>query len=222
MTRVSSSWTAATLGVWAILAVTAFGEHVHDLHPTTSHGNQLADGGYARRVALEDGEGFSSIVTLDSDAWEVILDHIENNYTGTPVPVTISQQRSRTHSVSVGGEVSVGGSVEAEAGQLFAKLKATAEANVTFSGSWTGTYEEGINISSSNTVPPHWSYQYQYKKKSKTASGYVDCYDHKITCQCSNCTYQWVNYCNQVTLTGSAEGWGVESGNWYDLGSNEP
>jgi hypothetical protein len=216
-----------TIVITMCATVAARAEHIHDLHPASPHGPTYSCGGRFVRISLEDGTGFQSSVNLVSDTWEVIFEQNFVNGNTEPATATVTQVKKVGHAVAVTGEVSVGGSVEAEAGQFFAKLKATAQASITVTTGWTGTGEEEVNISDSTVNPPGGILNFKAKKKKKTANGMVSCYDHKIVCKCNGnnntCPQPPTTfYCNQVTLSGNGVGWGIGENVWTQMGPMPP
>lgn len=194
------------------------GDHIHLAHPTTSHGSGSAGSGWYR-ISLTEGPT-SPTVAAGPEVWVVLVDHNEtNNNCNTSTP-EIETKRSVSHTCKVGGKVTVGGSVEAAAGALFAKCKATASASVEVNGEFSDTTVEEVVIKSSTSVDPCHKVNYTFKKLKKTANGSISTWDHKIVCRKGSRRY--TSYCNKVTLTGSAVGWGKTDGVWTALGKQLP
>lgn len=205
---------AAVLGQ-AGLAVAQQGDgHICQLHPTTDHGGNFFNG-YWRRTQLNEGPTIP-VVAAGPQTWVVLVNHTEANEGCQSTTISINTTREVTHTVTVGGKVTVGGSVEAAAGALFQKLKATASAQVEFNGSWSDSEKETVSISSSRSNPPCNKATYKFLKLQKTAKGSVTTFDHEIVCKQQSTKQVYKNYCNKVTLEGSATGWGDTQAKWTD------
>jgi len=185
--------------------------HICDLHPKTRH-----DGNWSR-ISLTISTS-TPIVTAGEPSWEVLHNHTARNPDCEPVTSTVSVTKSVTHSCTVGGGVTLGGSVEFAAGALFVKCKTTASAEVEVNKSYSDTNEVSVQISSQKIIPPCGQKKYTFKIQKKTASGTVDTYDHKIVCRNSKSGKRWTGYCNKTTLSGDAVGWGDTEDQWVDLG----
>lgn len=195
-------------------------QHIHDSHPTTSHGSGSAGGGWYR-ISLTEGPTTPTVAPGPS-TWEVLVNHTETNNDCEPSQLGVDTTRSVTHTCTVGGKITVGGSVEAAAGALFAKCKATASASVEVNGSYSNSSTESVTIKSSKTFQPCDIKNYTFKKKKKTASGSITTWDHKIVCRKNSTGATYANYCNKTTLTGSATGWGETDGTWTNMGKVDP
>ncbi len=205
---------AAVLGQ-AGLAVAQQGDgHICQLHPTTDHDGSFLSG-YWRRTQLNEGPT-TPVVAAGPQTWVVLVNHPEENEGCQSTTITINTRREVTHTVTVGGKFTLGGSVEAAAGVLFQKLKATASAQVEFNGSWSDSDKEEVSISSSRSNPPCNKATYKFLKLQKTAKGSVTTFDHEIVCKQQRTQATDKKYCNKVTLTGSATGWGDTQAKWTD------
>lgn len=132
--------------------------------------------------------------------------------------MTVSVSKTATHSCSVGGSLTLGGSVEAAGTALFYNCKATAQAQVEINAQLSGSYTETVSIESSTVVPPFKVKSYKFEKLRKDSSGNIDTYDHKITCRHipTGWTSDKNNYCNATTLSGRATGWGATRAKWTE------
>ena len=146
--------------------------HIHQNHPTTGHGAVHMQ--WWHRTSLTTGPTSPTAVAGPS-VLVLLLEHSGSNGTCVVgVTTTAEHSSSVTHTCSVGTGGSVGGSVEAAAGALFAKLAVKAEASVTFNSSWTDSTSETVTVSSTAPVPPckTMTYKLTKLKKTSTAPGY--------------------------------------------------
>ncbi len=190
--------------------------HICDLHPKTRHDGGWIWGGW-KRISLTTSTS-TPIVTGGDPTWQILHNHTARNPDCAPATSTVSTSKSVTHSCTVGGGITLGGSVEFAAGALFAKCKTTASAEVEVNGSYSDTNEVTVQISSQKIIPPCGQKKYTFEIQKKTASGTVDTYDHKIVCQNVSTSKRWTGYCNKTTLSGDAVGWGDTRDQWVDLG----
>ncbi len=188
--------------------------HICQNHPETVHATNWI------RTSLTTGPT-TPVVVPGPETWVVLVDHDAENSGCEPANVTVDVTRSVTHTVTVGGKVTVGGSVEAAAGVLFSKLKATASAQVEVNGSFSDSETETVRISASRMNPPCNKLNYTFLKLKKTATGSVSTFDHQIICKHKVTKKTVTNHCNKVTLTGSATGWGKTRDTWTELGRTE-
>ena len=196
----------------------AYGQdgHICQLHPKTRHDGGWLSGGW-KRISLTTSTS-TPIVTAGEPSWEVLHNHTARNPDCDPATSIVSVTKSVTHSCSVGGGITLGGSVEFAAGALFAKCKTTASAQVEVNNNYTDTNEVAVQISSQKIIPPCGQKKYTFKIQKKTASGTVDTYDHKIVCRNVSSGKKETRYCNKTTLSGDAVGWGDTEDQWVDLG----
>lgn len=188
--------------------------HICQRHPETTH-----DRAY-KRIELSAGHS-TPLVTPGPSTWVTVFTHEDSNNTCFPTTVTATTSKAVTHTVTVGGSITVGASIEAAAGVLFSKLKFTANAQGTFNKTWTDTVTESIQISSQIQNPKCNKVKYVFEKLQQTASGTIGAWDHQIVCINVNTKKKFYNYCNKVTLSGNATGWGDSRGGWHQLGKSD-
>lgn len=235
------------LGLGMIACLTVGGEegmHLCSRHPAEGyHQGRQNFNEWWQRVSLTPGPTEPRIEE-PVDKWIVIVNHTATNNDCSPEEKEVAVDEELTHQVAVSGQVSVGGSVQAAAGTLFAKLAATASASVTFGGSYTGTSKEGVHFKTSKRLEPCDIKRYTFAKVKSTAKGDIATYDHQVCCRMYTRRYVggvWspftgggeffydptdryqVSYCNERKLVGEAVGWKKETRDeWTQVGKVKP
>ncbi|MCA9060119.1 MAG: hypothetical protein KDA85_16540 [Planctomycetaceae bacterium] len=185
------------------------GEDICHLHPKTLHGPKHKDcsGGF-RLVSRTDFAFDADDLVVEKEVEAVVLvseSRANKRCVDAAVEITYTTELEHSVAVTVGGEIS--GSVEYEAGALFAKCKAIAEAKVT--GSRLSGEREKVAVSTkeSTTLAPCSQLKYVLVAERITATGSMAVWDHKLVCQCAKCGLEATNYCNKKTISGAAVGW---------------
>lgn len=236
------------LGLGLIVAIGAWsgdeGMHLCSKHPAEGyHKGRQNFNEWWRRVSIVEGPTTPHVEEA-IDKWIVVVNHTATNNDCAPEDKEVSVDEELTHQVAVSGQISIGGSVQAAAGTLFAKLAATASASVTFGGNYTDTAKEGIHFKTSKRLEPCDIKQYTFAKVKSTAKGDVMTYDHKVCCRMYTRRYigtVWspftgggefvydptdryeVVYCNERKLVGEAVGWKKETRDeWTQVGRVKP
>lgn len=197
--------------VVVIFAKPAAAQHVHEQHPTIMH-----DGYY--RVELEGSDHSNPSVQLDSEGNYMIFNEWLVNSSCNEVERGNSYSRSVSHRVHVQitGEIEWG--VEAGAKILAAELKTYSKARVELNGGWSGEWKEVLSFSSKTDLKPCQKIWYVFLKNRRKASGFVDTWEHKITCLRPSTLDIAHTYCNKRRLSGTGVGWGTHIGEHVQRG----
>ena len=194
--------------------------HIHEDHPTWWHGE--GEDKFKRVYLSEDFEFDKPVVELTNSETDILFSVWAINNSCAPLTETITQTKSRTHSVTIGAEETFGATADLAANALFAKIKSTAHASVTFNQNWTGTYQDVTQITTERVVYPcQLLYFYAWKTKYE-AEGTIECGSHKIICECMMHQDQVTQFCNWITLTGTGVGWDSYGSEWVQRGLNDP
>jgi hypothetical protein len=194
--------------------------HIHEAHPIWWHGE--GPDRFKRIYLSDDFEFDTPVVELTKSETDILFSMWAINSTCFPETSSVSQSVKRTHSVSLGASETFGGDIDLAAFALFAKLKATAHASVTFNQNWTDSTDDIKEISTSRTVYPcQILYFYAWKTKYE-AEGTIECGSHKIICECMIHADQVTQFCNHITLAGKGIGWDGYGYEWVQRGLKDP
>lgn len=196
-----------------------YAQHIHDSHPEALHGGP--NGTDYVRIALEDWSGVNPSVTVTGNTWQVVANVSRANNSCNDAPVTMTQSYQRTQSVSVTISATASAGLKGAADMLFAELEGSVGVSGTTSAGYTWTSTETFNISDSMVLPPCEKVKFGEAINKKVASGTIDYWDHRITCQSTIDSHLANDWCNRAILSGTATGYMERRGGWTADGTVE-
>lgn len=198
------------------------GIHICQAHPESWHGFE----GDCRwkRVSFEDTPGYDPpVITYKNVSIDRVFGQSLHNATCQDQLMSITDERKRIHSVTLSAAEEVGVDVDFGAVTiLFAKIKASAHAKVTFNQEWVETFEETITVDTQIHLHPCQKMFYQVWKNKYEAAGYVHLWNHKITCRCFVHLDEQTHYCKKRTIFGEGRGFEYEGREWVQRGLLDP
>ena len=182
-----------------LLSACAMADHVHDLHTTTPHGTN--EHGSWQRISLEDGPTTLSFSLPNPQVnWEMVYDAPVVNLTNQTVEAKFVASKSYTSTASV--TKSIAGTIELKWASNM--IVTAAEAKLGITGTWidtdTITEIDTVVVDLELDIPPCSKARVWKKAQVKTLGTSFDAWDHRITCQCTECSNTSVNYCNREVL----------------------
>lgn len=206
--------TLATVA-WLCLVSSVVGQHIHEAHPPQHHGPRKE----WYRSGLESKGFLKPVVKLTSKGNRMIFNEwLINSTCNDDVERGNSYTKSVTHKVHVSVSPSWEWGTEASAKALALELKATAKARVELNVGWEGTWKEELSFSSKTKLKRCQKIWYVFVKNRRRAEGYVNCYEHKVTCRNWVTGQTIVNYCSVKKMQGFAVGWGTHIGEHVQRG----
>lgn len=174
------------LSIYVVITILAssvkgYADHIHELHPTTSHGE---NSGW-KRIRLDEGETTLTFDLPDADEyWQIVFDESYPNYMPDTFPWDFNYSKEVTDTATVQYNLTLNAELKWSTGVILS----AAEGKLAFSGTRTGGTTKGtkesIGLSATINVPSMQVGRIARRVKVKEITGRsFQVWDHRVICK---------------------------------------